>query len=311
MIKSDAPLVQVQDVARVKHRGLTGFLRHNWSRNPNVLKRIIYNTDVSPYLGALPPELRNQVPREHIAAITAEFRECLENWLIKNIFDLREMKMDQHYEIPEIGNLFGTKCTLFARGVNVYRVNPWSGLLGFVCKLSFPEINAHYALKLYYNNVSEFTRYSHGPWFEAATALAAGLAEPRDNVPMYMASLKYEKYLLSAWAGDEDKNPARDNLNKIFVTRDEEAESRNLRAGRRIDWGETYMTSYGDMPYRARKVYRQVMNRDMTAVCKSLHQACDSLARRDIARGVELARLIAWYDDDYKILDFINRIKQR
>lgn len=180
---------------RVKHVALTGYLKRNWRRNPNELKRIVYNCDVSPYLGQLPPELRNIVPKNKIAQVTAEFRESLENFLINNIVELRSMDADCTYQMPELGVLFGTKCELFARGINVYGVNPWSGLLGFVCKLSFPEINAHYALKVYYDNMHVRAGYSHGPWFEAATALAANNAESKDNVPMYMASLRYEPYL--------------------------------------------------------------------------------------------------------------------
>ena len=297
---------------RVHHRALTGYLRRKWSRNPNELKRIVYNTDVSPYLGALPPQLRARVPREQIAWVTAEFRDKLEDFLIKNAPDLRVMDADKVYELPEIGDLFGLKCNLMARGINVYGVNPWSGLLGFVCKLSFPEIDAHYALKLYYDHIPEVTHYSHGPWFEVATGLAANRAESRDNVPMYMASLKYEKYLLSQWAGDKDDGvPQRINEHKIFCTRTEEDESRNRRGGRRIDWGETYLTNYGAMSYPARKIYRQVMNMDAAAVHRSIDGAKNSFQKRDVANALELAELVAWYDDNQPLSQFLYKIQNQ
>lgn len=309
MLKHTDSLIYDINAPSSSHRALTGYLRRNWSRNPNVLKRIVYNTNVSPYIGALPPQLRARVPHEQIASITAQFREILENFLIANAVDLREMESDKVYELPEIGNLFGTKCVMFARGINVYGVNPWSGLLGFVCKLSFPEINAHYALKLYYN-MPEAMHYRHGPWFEMATALAANKAESQDNVPMYMASLKYEKYMLSQWAGDcDDGVPQRENKYKIFATRTDEDESRNRRGGRRIDWGETYMTSYGVMSYPARKIYRQVLNMDTIAVRRAIDGAKNEFQKRDVARALELAGLVAWYDDNRLLSQFLDTVQ--
>ncbi|MBQ2017013.1 MAG: hypothetical protein II208_00610 [Alphaproteobacteria bacterium] len=309
MLFSDGILVKDINAPRVHNRALTGFLRRKWSRNPHELQRIIYNTDASPYLGVLPPELRKRVNNQNLSSVTAEFREKLESFLVKNAFDLREMECDREYDIPELGDIFGLKCKLIARGVNVYGVNPWGGACGFVCKLSFPEINAHYALKLYHNGTSEFMNYSHGAWFEVATALAANHAEPRDNVPMYMASLKYDKYMLSAWAGDrEDGVAQRENKNKIFFTKTDEDEARNRRGGRRIDWGETYKSNYGAMSYPARKFYRQVMSMDECAVKKTIASARDNCARRDINNALKLADLTACYDDNEKLAHFIKNI---
>lgn len=305
-------LINDINAPRIKHRALTGMLRKKWSRNPNVLQRIVYNCDVSPYLGELPPQLRERVPREEIASVTANFREHLENFLIKNIFELRSMDEDKLYELPEIGGLFGTKCELFARGINVFGVNPWSGLLGFVCKLSFPEINAHYALKLYHKALPDFLLYSHGPWFEVGTALATNRAEPSDNVPMYMASLKYEKYMLSLWAGDkEDKVAQRNNMFEIFATSAAENESRNRRAGRRMDWGETYKTDYGSLSYLGRKAYRQMINMDETAVKKTFAVARNNFDKRDVARALEQAKLLAKYDENQALYQFLARVNQR
>lgn len=305
-------LIMDINAPRVRHRALTGYLRRNWKGDSWLLKRIVYNMDVSPYLGALPPELRKCLGGENIATVTAQFRENLDDFLIKNAFELRNLESDVVYELPQIGALFGVRCNLLARGINSYGVNPWSGLLGFVCKLSFPEINAHYALKLYYDNGMGVTYLRHGPWFEAAAALAANKAESRDNVPMYMASLKYEKYLLSKWAGDSDDGMnARENEYKIFVTHKDEEEARNLRNGRRIDWGELYRTNYGAMSYPARKLYRQIMQMDTWAVIQGLQNARNNFQCRDAQCALELAGLVAWYDDNSALAEFIDKIQRQ
>ena len=308
---SDNILIYDINAPRVKHPALTKFLRHKWERNPNVLKRVVYNCDVSPYLGALPPELRAQLPKNKIADVTAQFREAMENFLIKNAPQMREMNADVVYDIPEIGNLFGTRCQLVSRGVNVYGINPWSGLSGFVAKLSFPELNAHYALKLFHP-IDELRNFSHGPWFEIATALAAGKAEPRDNNPVYMASLMYEQYMLSAWGGDKDDNiNQRENKYIVFVARDDEDESRYRRGGRRIDWGETYRTDYGNLSYRARKLFRQVASMDADAAQRARANAKNARDKAEAERAIELVSLVAWYDDNEKLFNFANDLKQR
>lgn len=297
---------------RVKHVALTGFLRKNWKRDPRYLQQIISDCDVSGELGALPPQLRARVPKAHLSQVTAEFRAELEYFLMKNIFELGELDSDRVYDLKQIGNLFGTKCALTARGINVYGVNPWGGAVGYVCKLSFPEINAHYALKLYHINGPIWVERDHGAWFEVATAFAANKAEARDNNRVYMASLSNEPYLLSQWAGDkEDKIDARKNTNQIFVTTDKEDESRNRRGGRRIDWGETFLTGYGAMSYPARKVYRQIMACDQMALKKSCDMARGAFARRDIETAVRLANLTAYYDGNVAVEKFLDNFLQR
>lgn len=297
---------------RVKHVALTGFLRKNWKRDPRYLQQIISDCDVSGELGALPSQLRARVPKALLTQVTAEFRAELEYFLMKNIFELAELDSDRVYDLKQIGNLFGTKCELTARGINVYGVNPWSGAVGYVCKLSFPEINAHYALKLYHINGPIWGERDHGAWFEVATAFAANKAEARDNNRVYMASLSNEPYLLSQWAGDkEDKIEARKNTNQIFVTTDKEDESRNRRGGRRIDWGETFLTDYGAMSYPARKVYRQIMACDQMAVKKSVDAARGAFVRRDIETAVRLADLTAFYDGNVAVEKFLDNFLQR
>lgn len=295
------------NLPRVKHVALTGFLSKKWHRFHAYLKHIVYNCDVSPYLGALPPELRRRVDRKNIPQVTSDFRNMLEDFLIQNAYEIYSMDKDRVYYIPQIGDLFGTQCVLEAKGVNVYGVNPWGGASGFVLKMSFPEINAHYALKLFYKDRPEWIDYDHGVWFEVATALAANKAEPKDNNPMYMASFIYEKYMLSAWAGDEDGIKERENKNSIFCTTPKESESRNLRSGRRIDWGETYRTNYGALTYSGRKLIRQIMALDAKAVKKTLDKKSDGLTKKELKHAVELAGLLAYYDDNLPVQQFMKQ----
>lgn len=269
------------------HRALTGFLRKNWVRNPRHVRTIVQNCDVSPYVGALPPQLRARVAPGDIEPVTAKFRDVLEDFLIANAFEIREMKADKIYEIPEITNLLGTKCQLETKGATYIGLSPWEGGVGFVSKLSFPEINAHYALKLFKPFADD--EMEHGPWFEVATALAANRAEPKFNSPMYMAALKYEKYMLSQWQDDAVRVP-RNKKYKIFQTSTDENGIRNWIGGRRIDFGETYKTEYGKLSYRGRKIYRTVMYGDDAQVEKIRKNARGTFDKRDLNQALALAQ---------------------
>lgn len=283
-------IILVKDKARadVKHSALTGFVRYNWTLNTIRLKQIVYNCNVSAYLGALPPELRNRVPREKIAYATKQFRENLENFLIKNGFEIRDMDADKVYDIPSLGDLFGTKCVLETKGINVYGVNPWAGAVGVVCKLSFPEINAHYALKLFFDRPADWATVYHGPWFEIPTAFAANHAQPRDNNPIYMASLKYDKYMLSKWAGDkQDGMFGSDKDLSVFRTSVQENGVRNRRGGRMIDWGETFLTGYGRLSYAGRKFVRQMLAGDEFAAENSKKRAVTVLDKEQIRAATD------------------------
>lgn len=298
---------------RVKHVALTGFLRRKWIRDTNFLENIVSCTDVSPYLGALPPELRNRLPKEDVSRVTYEFRNALEDFLVKNIGDIRKMDCDRIYDLGQISDLFGTPCRMLSRGVNVYGVNPWQGGFGFVCKLSFPEINAHYALKLFDVAVSLADMPPHGILFEVSTALAASHAEPRDNNKFYMASLKDEKYMLTAWAGDDiDRIPSRANKNEIFWTSERENEDRNRRNGRRIDWGETYQTEYGSLSYPMRKFWRQIESFDANAVEKTIASVQkNSIAFKEAKDVIERLSTRAFLTDDKRLEKFVQNIKLR
>lgn len=286
-------IILIKDKVRagVKHSALTGFLRHNWTRSSTRLQQIIYNCNVEPYLGALPPELRKCVPYDKIAQITRQFRENLENFLIQNGFEIRDMDADRIYDISSLGKLFDTKCILETKGINVYGVNPWAGAVGFVCKLSFPEINAHYALKLFFDRPADWAVVHHGPWFEIPTAFAANHAQPRDNNPIYMASLKYDMYMITKWAGDvQDGIAGRDRNLTVFRTSVQENGVRNRRNGRMIDWGETFLSGYGHLSYRGRKLVRQILAGDEIAVENSWKDAVTDFDKEQMKIASDFAR---------------------
>ena len=286
-------IILVKDKVRagIKHAALTGFLRRNWTLNTIRLKQIIYNCNVLPYLGALPPELRKCVPQDKIAPVTQLFRENLENFLIQNGFEIRDMDADKVYDIPSLGKLFNTKCVLETKGINVYGVNPWAGAVGFVCKLSFPDINAHYALKLFFDRPADWSTVYHGPWFEIPTAFAAGHAQPRDNNPIYMASLKYDMYMITKWAGDvQDGIAGHDKDLSVFMTSVQENAVRNRRNGRMIDWGETFLSGYGRLTYAGRKMVRQILAGDEVAVENSWKRAVTDFDKEQMKLASDFAR---------------------
>jgi hypothetical protein len=290
------------------HRAMTGCLAQGKILRPQDLQDVYNRCSVSKELGALPPELRQQLGRgADVGWETIRFRAVLDSFLRGHMSELESADKDMVYDIPELSRMFGTRCVLESRGINVYGVHPWGGAVGYVCKLSFPDINAHYALKLYYKQPMLTDMSGHGPLYEIPAAFASNRSEPKDNNPVYMASLQDEmQYMLSAWAGDKvDSVSARENKYKIFQTRFDEGESRNLRAGRRIDWGETYKTAYGKLSYSGRKLYRQVMNRDMGAVAHSFANAKDGLAQRDLERAVKVVKINARKDENLPVRIFL------
>ncbi len=279
--------------ARWGHRALTGFVRKNRSIDQWIIEQIVSGCNVSPYLGVLPPELQARIKPSDSGRIIAEFREKLDDFLIANSEQIQEQEKDIVFDLPQIGNLFGCQCKMELRGITPYGVSPWEGAFGIVCKLSFPEIHAEYALKIY--KMHSENHVYHGPWFEIATAFAANRAEPRNNNPVYMASLKDEKYMLSKWAGDEEDGLRKNkNKNKIFVTAHGEDESRNLRNGRLIDWGETVLSEYGKLSYQARKFVRQVKNGNVHNARKILGAKKNMLEKRDLDDAVQYIEDLAY-----------------
>jgi len=308
--KNSARLSSVE--RRAPHVALTHFLRKK-HRDIRALNAILTKCNVSPYLGALPPELRACTPRENLDDVTYRFRMCMEDFLIANIYDIRESIVGPAYEISEIGRLFNTQCLLKFGAINAYGFRVWSGRFGIVGKMSFPQLNAQYALKLFDRRIEEeYGSYGimgrHGMMHEISTAFAAVHAEPCDNARVYMASLIYEPYLLSRWEGDAADGDFRENKNEIFATKPCEVEARNYRSGRRIDFGETYRTLYGATNYRVRKMFRKIINaidmRDMASIQYVLNGKSAGFSASEISAAMDLVRIEAT-DVQYMVLEYV------
>ncbi|MDE6250327.1 MAG: hypothetical protein K2M34_01695 [Alphaproteobacteria bacterium] len=292
---------------KFKHSSLTHFMRRNC--DPKMVIHILTSCDVSPRVGCLPPQLVPLVRPENRAYVTDEFGKCLEQFFIDNKKNFVDLDSDITFSAPDISALFNTECVILARGVNIMGVSPWSGGFGVVCKLSFPAIHTDYALKYFLK--SSF-RNGHGAHFEIPTAFAANHAEPCNNCPVYMASLKPgREFMLSLWGGDKIDGMVRENKHVLYSSSDEEDEERNYRAGRRIDYGETYQTDYGRMPYRVRKMFRKVLHAaNMGYDCEieyMYHDARNNRDMRNLDRAVKLAWFTTFMNDQYSAMNVIER----
>lgn len=275
---------------------------------------IVNNFDVRPFVGGLPPQLCACVASDLRGVAAYEFHGIITDFLANNLCYLTVPESDVVVDIDAARRLFGTDCKLMARGINMCGVSPWSGLMAVVFKLSFPKIGAEYALKSFYKTDRE-TR-GHGPVFEIQTAFAAGHAEPRDNCPVYMASFTgTQKYMLSKWAGERQDGVIRHNENDIFAMREDEAERRNYRQGRRIDFGDTYLTSYGALSYRGRKMFRTIMNaasRGYTSQIDYLYAInTHPCQHRELEHVIDLAVWTCVFEDKYRMADLIEACVKR
>jgi len=252
---------------KMQHRALTGILRRDGFLPNNMLRNILVLCDVSTDLGELPPELLARVAPNEIAYATREFRRILREYLLKNKRVFLAQKADILDSLPEMEELFGTDCIVeYRNDTEMEDVNgntfieDWSGSYGVVVKLSFPQINAAYALKLFRNCSTEDTKCGHGPMFEIPTAFCASHAQPHDYERVYMASLSLRcPYMLSKWGGDfPDYQQMNPKENMIYAMDLIEVKPWNLRGGKCIDFGKTYKTAYGRLTYRGRKIYRQL-----------------------------------------------------
>ena len=287
-----------------KHAGLTKYFKHNWTPETYQVQDIVYGCNVSGKVGELPPQLRARVPREQIAQVTEKFHKCLAKFIADYYDNFMQVKcqidwdMESNskplkrvsaYKLSDISELFGTDCILNGRSISaVGHLRPWRGAIGFVYKLSFPEINADYALKIFSRDMDDFGLFRHGPWFEIPTAFAANHAEPNRNVPIYLASLRDEYYMLSKWAGDKsDSVQQKDKPYVIFHTSVCDNRSSNYRKGRRIDFGSTKLTFYGKCSYKERKLARQMIAGDIAAVEKHLNGITNKLDYKNLEKLVQ------------------------
>lgn len=251
------------------------------------LQYVLENCNVSSDLGNLPPELCGRVALQNRADVTVAFHLHIADFISNNQSRLRSFKAAFVEPWDGVSELFATPCTVECRNrASSVDSVPWRGAIATVCRVSFPEIGASYALKVFQKD-----RYfvAHGPWYEIPMAFAAHRAESKDNNPVYMASLGPVKYMLSAWAGEEKDvgGAVRKNKYEIFITQDREMHCGNWRGGRRIDYGDTRRTLYGVASYRVRKMYRKIMN---------IMANNDAVTLRQMAQNASVAAPAAYQD---------------
>lgn len=304
---------------RPSHRALTGFLRKNWSPNVGrVLKRIVENCDVPSTFGQLPPHLRKQIVADDVPTVMRQFSVELDKFLAKKYKIFANKVQDQVYSLPAIGQLFNTECMVEVKGHNDKHGNPhwggrpWSGTFSTVCKLSFPELGVAYALKLYNKSVISRELYGslHTAYHEIAAAFGACRAEPRDNNPVYMACVSGNKYMMSQWL---DKSPdaplQRPNRFEIFRTSILEVSPRNWQAGRRMDYGATYLTPYGMLSYPVRKLYRKIVNaaekNDVVAMQKIKDESTGYIAKQQFNQAIDCICDMSWGNRRSDLYDFV------
>ncbi len=310
-------------VDRPKHRSLTGFLRRYWSHGMHYeLEYILNNCDVSGHVGELPPQLREFVEPEQIAAVRQKFCAALDNFVNKKYtYICTECYKNRVYPMPEIEKIFGTKCIMEVNGEPVTKGGrPHEGGLGVVCKLVFPDVDLEYALKLFYKK-SWAREYGplHGAYAEVAAAFSANQAEPRDNNPVYLARLTgKKKYMLSQWAYEAIDLPImRKNQNVMFQTYHVEVAARNWRSGRRIDYGATYKTAYGMASYPVRKLYRKMVNaankNDNVAMQKLKDDTKGYIAKQQFNAAIKCVCDMASSRYDCDLYNFVSpyRIRQK
>ena len=305
------------------HSSLTGVLRRYWS--PNIARYITTVSEkcnVSNHVGQLPPQLREFVEPTEIPRATQQFCAALDNFVNKKYtYICEECYKNKIYPMPEIEQIFGTKCVIEVNGEPGGEwLRPYEGSLGFVCKVVFPDVELEYALKLFYKK-SWAPEYGplHSALAEIAAAFGANQAEPRDNNPVYMARLTgNKKYMLSQWLDAAPECPLqRFNQFEIFQTGILEVAPQNWHAGRRIDYGGTQLTQYGALPYPVRKLYRKIVNvaekEDVDAMQKIIDCATGYIEKRQLNQALECVCDMSWGnhrpDLYYFALDFKRRQK--
>ena len=188
----------------------------------------------------------------------------------------------------------------------------WRGAVGIVCRIYFPRIDVQYALKIF--RTIPDGDFDHGPHWEIPTAFSAAHAEPYNNTRVYMASVLGRGYMLSRWQNASECDGAKfckHNENKIFYTKSAEHSPRNYIAGCRIDYGQTYQTAYGALPYPLRKLYRRVkyaaMRGDVNEIKSMFTTAKCAAALRDINRVMNILSTDAYRDNKKQLQNIINR----
>jgi len=303
------------------HSSLTGVLRKFWS--PNMARYIttaLEKCNVSNHVGQLPPQLREFVEPTEIPKATQQFCAALDNFVNKKYTYICEAcYKNKVYPMPEIEQIFGTKCVIEVNGEpGAKGLRPYEGSLGFVCKVVFPDVELEYALKLFYKK-SWAPEYGplHGALAEIAAAFAANRAEPRDNNPIYLARLtSNKKYMLSQWVYEAIDCPLqRFNQFEVFRASLLEVDARNWHAGRRIDYGGTYISSYGALSYPVRKLYRKIVNaaekEDFVAMQKLKDSATGYIAKQQLNQAIQCVYYASWVDCRPDLYHFISDFKRK
>ncbi len=277
---------------RPKHPGLTKFIRKHGLDCDGVqgLKQIWTHCDIKPHIGFLPPELRALVDKKDLSSVTNKFFAELD-FLVMDKGEELKHHTEMKYYLTEIGELFNTLCVLetYERMPNLdYAYREWGGAVGDVYKLTFPEIHAEYALKVFKPDVYGY--HGHGPLYEIPTAFCANKCEPKKNNPIYMANLFGTQYMLSKWAGGENNimpEYAYD-IASIFQTTCQESHCGNFICGKRIDFGDTYKTDYGRLSYNARKIFRKMENMTSRQIMQLREQQKNNFDKSDFNAAYEL-----------------------
>jgi len=274
---------------------------------------------VSPFVGELPPELRERVPARLIARRTAQFHDALVAFVVEKYQKISISCRDHRVPFPAATKLFGTRCVVEYDGLvfsNGRFRGKWRGMAGIVCRISFPKIGAAYALKIF--RTLPDSEYKHSLLWDIPTAFNANHAEPRNNSRVYMAALVGRGYMLSKWVDcppvQNGRKFCRHNENKIFYTVADEYHFNNYLNGLRIDYGKTYQTAYGALSYPLRKLYRKIKNAAMRGAVDEINEMIDSAkgdARRDMNRVMKTLSADAYRDGKKQIRKIINQASRR
>ncbi len=292
-----------------KRGSYTGYVRRNWLM-PDDVERMIASGNMSPYIGALPHVLRARVKKYDISSATKQFRIAMDNFLVEKKQSLQGALLNSRYDLENIADIFDTECLIrtfvFSPDENA---RTWVGKSGNVAKLSFPNIGADFGLKIFFDNVRNTSGWRHGPVFENCAAFHASKVRPRENNPVFMASMGAVPYLMSLWGGDApDGVHARKGKNKIFYLSSGEDAFENYRGGRLIDFGGLNKTVYGDLNYRARKLYRTFENLCMSDDFEKFKHVYKShLSVPDFQSAASAATLVFSENIRLKLIDFMCR----
>lgn len=277
------------------------------------LRDIFLKSDVSNFIGELPPELCKVVEKDKRKEVTEQMFDMLDFLVVDKGTELS--KRNQFvYELKELGDLFHTKCVLETAvllPMHEIAYREMGGISGNVYKLSFPELKASYALKVFkiYFNEYDVRSVGHGGLFEIMTAFCANKSEPKKNNPVYMANLYSTSFMLSKWQEEKLHKPL-NIINGLFMGAEDctvyqtvhnEIREDNYINGKRIDFGGTYKTEYGNLSYNGRKIFRKIRNMELPEIKEFYSKMKTSIDKEDFKYACGVLSLF-W---DINVRDYI------